>query len=221
MWACFPFCPLFHRPRLTKEPLTVTPSSVPLKKSEVEENGWYVLGQFSNEVNRRAVQFAPPVPALARCSLCGLVPPRLYTSESCQHMFCSFCVVQAQPNCPFDCSSWSLATTDATTLELVSRATVFCWNRIEGCNYSGSLLDMPSHYRVCPYYRTRCGICGKGVRMKELALHASRFCTRSKDLEERTSTKTCSNGQQMVKLNGSETRSSLCASGTQRWTIFG
>lgn len=216
MWACFPFCSIFRRPRLSDEPSTVISSSPPsLNKSAVEENGWYVLGQFSNEVNRKAVQFAPPVPALARCSMCGLVPPRLYRSESCQHTFCSVCVVQAQPNCPFDCSSWSHTSTDAAALELVSRASVFCWNRIEGCNYVGCLLDMPSHYRLCPYYRTRCGLCGQGVRMKDLSLHASILCTFSNGVEM-TPTTTSSNDQCIDKPSSSETRSLTRTSGTRK-----
>ncbi|KAL1479118.1 hypothetical protein MTO96_052126 [Rhipicephalus appendiculatus] len=92
--------------------------------------------------------------------MCGVVPPRVFKSESCRHAFCSLCEVHAQPNCPFDYTAWRRSTTDDAALELVSRASVFCWNRGERCKYSGSLSELPFHFRQCPYYRTQCGMCG-------------------------------------------------------------
>ncbi|KAL1471010.1 hypothetical protein MTO96_023929 [Rhipicephalus appendiculatus] len=100
MWACFPFRSLFRRQRQSEERSAVPVSWTSLDKTGVEQGGWYVLAQFTNETNRKAVQFAPPVPALARCSMCGLVPPRVFKSGSCQHAFCSLCEVHAQAELP-------------------------------------------------------------------------------------------------------------------------
>uniref|UniRef100_A0A6M2D394 Putative tnf receptor-associated factor ovary overexpressed n=1 Tax=Rhipicephalus microplus TaxID=6941 RepID=A0A6M2D394_RHIMP len=176
MGACFPWRSLFRAVRASR----ASPDGI-----VVEPDGsYYVLTQFFNETTRKAVHFAPPVPALPRCSMCGLVPPRVFKSDSCRHVFCSLCEVHAQRNCPFDYTAWRRATTDDAALELVSRASLFCWNRGEGCEYSGSLSELPSHYRLCPYYRTRCGLCGQGVLMKDLNLHAKCFCPCSKDLQK-------------------------------------
>lgn len=177
MWRCFPFCRPYHWSKEADDAQAVSPSVPRAVKSEPQERGGsFVLTQFLKDVERRRVEFVPPVPALSRCSLCGMVPPRLYTSESCRHALCSQCLDSKQPHCPFDGSAWRLARIDTDTLDLVSKASVFCWNRSTGCSYVGCLLDMPGHYQKCPYHVTRCGLCDEEVRMNDLMTHATRFC---------------------------------------------
>lgn len=177
MWRCFPFCRPSHWSKEKDEVLEVSPSAPQSVKSEPEESGGsFVLTDFSRDLERRKVDFVPPAPALPRCSLCGFVPPRLFASESCAHEFCSRCLDSAQPHCPFDGSTWGPAKTNTDALELISKASVFCWNRSNGCSYVGCVLDMPWHYQKCPYYVTHCGLCDEEIRMKDLITHARRSC---------------------------------------------
>ncbi|XP_077552626.1 uncharacterized protein LOC144167126 [Haemaphysalis longicornis] len=180
MRACFPFCPILLRSQPNDENRPVSPGPYSTRRNEGKKSGSFLLTQFSRDLNRRRVDFVPPVPALSHCSLCGLVPPRLYTSTSCPHVLCSHCLDNAQPNCPFDGLAWRPATINSETLHLVSKASVYCWNRSSGCSYVGCLLDMPGHYGKCPYYVTCCGVCGQNVRMKDLAVHARRSCNSAK-----------------------------------------
>ncbi|KAH9379320.1 hypothetical protein HPB48_012917 [Haemaphysalis longicornis] len=65
----------------------------------------YALVGFSEEIDRRLLVFAEPLPLAKVCSACGLVP-NVKASLPCEHIFCKPCYNQCertgQITCPLD-----------------------------------------------------------------------------------------------------------------------
>lgn len=136
-----------------------------------------MLVEYSRDVDRRLVPFYPPVPELPRCSLCGMVPSKLYSADTCRHLFCYDCRARSTTGCAFDGAVLTSDDPDMTPAVMVSGCLVRCWNHTEGCSYVGRLLEMPAHYRTCPHFSICCQSCGEKVKVMDLVLHASNKCT--------------------------------------------
>ncbi|CAN7989557.1 unnamed protein product [Ixodes hexagonus] len=174
MWSCLAFC-FRGTPSLRK---TSVESSSSMKGVVTQDRDAYILVEFSSDVDRRLVRFHPPVPQLPRCSLCGMVPSRLYGNDSCKHVFCSSCHGQSAPECPFDGAIMPAANPDTTPAAMVSECLVHCWNHTDGCTYVACLLEMPSHYRTCPHFSVSCQHCGEKVKMMDLVSHVANGCSK-------------------------------------------
>lgn len=178
MWSCFSFCPT----GLCRRRATTDTRSLP--NDGDGDCDTFVLCEFSRDIDRRPVRFSAPEPLLPRCSLCGLVPSKLYKGGSCPHAFCSSCRDQSVPACPFDgFPVSSKATPDTTPLEVLSRSLVHCWNVASGCKYVGTCLDMPSHYRTCADYGVDCDKCSEKVKIKDLGSHVKSCCSKAVPFE--------------------------------------
>ncbi|KAL3242648.1 hypothetical protein MRX96_002424 [Rhipicephalus microplus] len=46
-----------------------------------------------------------------------------------------------------------------TNPELVRGLLVRCWNNDNGCGYTGTLKDMPAHFRGCKFHTVTCSLC--------------------------------------------------------------
>ncbi|XP_077527496.1 uncharacterized protein LOC144138868 isoform X2 [Haemaphysalis longicornis] len=68
-------------------------------------NHTYTLAGFSEEVDRRPLDFVEPLPSAKVCSACGIVP-KVLGLLPCEHFFCKQCYGQCehsgQITCPLD-----------------------------------------------------------------------------------------------------------------------
>ncbi|KAG0416469.1 hypothetical protein HPB47_006368 [Ixodes persulcatus] len=81
MWFCFPFCPPVPSGLYGVDDIPLSSDNGVI----TQEGDSYMLEEFSRDVDRRLVPFYPPVPELPRCSLCGMVPSKLYRADTCKH----------------------------------------------------------------------------------------------------------------------------------------
>ncbi|KAH7984371.1 hypothetical protein HPB52_020033 [Rhipicephalus sanguineus] len=118
------------------------------------------------------------------CSLCSVVSSEHYTL-GCKHTYCVACfvgIVKKQHTatslqCPVDgkCFRPRKALPKSTTdPELVRGLLVRCWNNDNGCGYTGTLEDMPAHFRGCVFYRLTCSVCSTSLLRPELASHVEK-----------------------------------------------
>ncbi|KAH6927918.1 hypothetical protein HPB50_009961 [Hyalomma asiaticum] len=138
---------------------------------------------FDDVLEARPVQpvgddFPAPLPA---CSLCSVVSREHYFL-SCKHAYCVPCFFgivkkNASTNslhCPVDGKNFrprkELPKSTIDT-ERVRGLLVRCWNEDNGCGYTGTLQDMPAHFRGCEFYRVTCCLCSASLLRPELASH--------------------------------------------------
>ncbi|KAH8033906.1 hypothetical protein HPB51_017604 [Rhipicephalus microplus] len=123
-----------------------------------------------------------PVGMLA-CSLCSVVPSEHF-SLSCNHTYCVACFVgivkrptTTSLQCPVDgkCFRPRKALPKSTTNpELVRGLLVRCWNNDNGCGYTGTLKDMPAHFRGCKFHTVTCSLCAASLLRRELEGHVDK-----------------------------------------------
>lgn len=138
---------------------------------------------FDDVLEARPVQpVGDDIPApLPACSLCSVVSREHYFL-SCKHAYCVPCffgIVKKNAtthslHCPVDGKNFrprkELPKSTIDT-ERVRRLLVRCWNEDNGCGYTGTLQDMPAHFRGCEFYRVTCCLCSASLLRPGLASH--------------------------------------------------
>nr|XP_050031363.2 uncharacterized protein LOC126527604 isoform X6 [Dermacentor andersoni] len=134
-------------------------------------------------VNWRPTRFVDEVPSSGVCGLCRMIPKRMVLLP-CWHALCQSCHAASLEGgvgqCPLDrepfeeaeCVGCEFPTRTANTVK------VHCWNEAHGCEYTGTLDRMLSHYEnECTFHTVECVRCGEGVQHKDLRTHYVAECS--------------------------------------------
>ncbi|KAK8783939.1 hypothetical protein V5799_009695 [Amblyomma americanum] len=140
----------------------------------------HLLKGFRDHLDGRFTQFLDELPSgVPACSLCSVVPSEHYTL-SCKHVYCSPCFLDTVRRnatnlwCPLDGKNFRMRkapSPTSTDVDLLSGLPVHCWNKDNGCTFTGELERMMTHYRDCTFYKVCCGLCSCTYIRSDLAHH--------------------------------------------------
>ncbi|KAH9382658.1 hypothetical protein HPB48_023212 [Haemaphysalis longicornis] len=141
----------------------------------------YYLTGFGNYLDFRTVEFRERLPDAYFCDSCGAVAIDC-ASLSCNHVSCALCRSGSIEYCKYAGTVIACRICRATTHEknvtcllngkerLLGRS-VRCPMASNGCDFTGMLRDLDSHFPQCKFHLTTCSLCNAHVKFKELSRH--------------------------------------------------
>ncbi|XP_077547247.1 uncharacterized protein LOC144159555 isoform X2 [Haemaphysalis longicornis] len=154
------------------------------------DGNWYRVSGLPTGVNFRATNFRSVVPPARVCSVCRLIPTRLFLLP-CSHTVCKSCwdvcfdgASCRGVSCPLDGVHFDVE--DCHDISL-SPDKVACWNSLHGCEMTGTLAGVLEHFeRDCTFHEAICGRCQARVVQSDIADHLRRGCTGNSEPVTRT-----------------------------------
>ncbi|KAH9379317.1 hypothetical protein HPB48_012914 [Haemaphysalis longicornis] len=146
----------------------------------------YTLVGFSEELDRRPLNFVEALPPVKVCSACGLVPNGI-AFLPCGHSFCKPCFKQCERRgpitCPLDgdtCSEEEVAWINHPARSILTKQ-VRCWNYTNGCNTVTAAADISRHFHhECAHHSARCPKCAAQILASDLCAHLEVCCDTSR-----------------------------------------
>ncbi|KAH9365889.1 hypothetical protein HPB48_017281 [Haemaphysalis longicornis] len=142
----------------------------------------FALVGYSEDLEKRPLKFADPIPASRICSACGNIPRMTYTLV-CGHTFCDSCcescTTASECMCPLDgdvCDRDAVARIEYPAEQLLRRK-VHCWNEANGCGVVLAASQVTEHVRHdCQHHVTHCPTCSATVLCRDVCAHLNSRC---------------------------------------------
>ncbi|XP_077527705.1 uncharacterized protein LOC144139121 [Haemaphysalis longicornis] len=142
----------------------------------------FALVGYSEDLEKRPLRFADPVPSSRICSACSHFP-RVTNTLMCGHTFCQQCyesfVTPSECICPLDgdvCGRGDVTRKEYKVEQLLIRK-VHCWNEANGCAVVLPASQIAEHVRHdCKHHVTCCPTCSADVLSRDVCAHLKSRC---------------------------------------------